>query len=334
VKGEPFEKIPRRLADAMEDGELSDRQAAFLLFIWLRRNHLTNKLRVTTARLKEQRPEYGSAATLVRDLHALHEAGWLEFAPRPGQRKPHDLRLGWRALGEEPPSAAQRPLHDLCTTSAPSAPDSAEVPSAALIDVPLGVPLPEPEDGAFQPPHWPAFRDTRHETRDKPVQTAASSRLRPPVESVEEADPPGLAEALARIEDEQGQRLLGQGRRAARIGWRDAPKRVEELIEEARSRGRESPLGLLSQMLFCGDAARPRVDHPPASEETDRAEEEWEAYAEDGEWLYRGNGSCSALGLLLSELDAGERYGPVTAEGRDAIQRIAWRKIHHVEQGR
>jgi hypothetical protein len=90
---EPFDKLPRRLADKVECGDLTLHDLGLLAFIRARVNWRTGEYAATIQELKRASRWPGGREYLRQRLHVLRGAGELSFDSQQGQRRPWVFRV-------------------------------------------------------------------------------------------------------------------------------------------------------------------------------------------------------------------------------------------------
>lgn len=120
-----FEKVPHRIRDALEEGELTPDQFLLLVYIILKVNHVTGKATLSLPAIEKAIGWHKSTEWLRKTLRSLEEKGWLTVEKQFRGSSAYVFRRKRAAI------AAVEPKNGL--------PDSAEVPPQfrrSSVDVP------------------------------------------------------------------------------------------------------------------------------------------------------------------------------------------------------
>jgi hypothetical protein len=112
---ERFGRIPLRVADALEQGDIDLAEFALLCWFESRANHRKNppELIATAARIMDAVAWEWSDETLRRKMIHLKDDEWIDYDVKPGSRKPYVIRLLKSRVDGDLEPTSTRPPHEL-----------------------------------------------------------------------------------------------------------------------------------------------------------------------------------------------------------------------------
>lgn len=255
---EPFVRVPRRLFDAMQRGELSPTSFAVLAVLVDEADRLNGTAAFTLARLADRLSWEWGTEWLRRQLVGLRADGWIAYESKPGQRKPYRIELRRAALLTS--TASGEPRRDLHPTSTEPPPDLQLGNLHRTIASESRETAPEAESGdsATSNSRARAPGDGDERRREKQQQQSDSSISNTTSNaSAEDDEPPEIAEALRDLAHADGHALNGPGRREVVDAYFEEPAGVLALIRDLTqrrlARAVRSGSGVLVSRIKSGD---------------------------------------------------------------------------------